>query len=270
MMPPRKYPLTIIITLKLYHLTICLSIFINHFKSKSILFSDKILLSMHVSVIFKKGHMPPRGRIIRKYMKKEKIYSTFSHIPTIESENIILRKLLVSDADDFFDYAHDRTLTEYLTWSPHPDKEYTVRYLQYVTSRYRTGDFYDWAIVDKKSGKMIGTCGFTRFDFINNAAEIGYVVNPSFRGRGIASEALGRVIKFGFEELPLNRLECRYIDGNTASRRVMEKNHMTFEGIKREGILVKGLYRDVGTCSLLKSEYRKYCLATDEGPVGEA
>ena len=104
---------------------------------------------------------------------------------------------------------------------------------------------------------MIGTCGFTRFDFRHNFGEIGYVVNPDYHGRGIATEAVRAVIGFGFENLALNRIECRFMMGNDASRKVMEKNGMSFEGTIRQGMLVKGVYRDIGICSILQSEYKK-------------
>lgn len=188
-------------------------------------------------------------------MKRETVYAIFSKIPTLETERFVLRKLSMDDTDDMYEYACRSDVTEYLTWSPHAEKAYTFEYLSYLQKRYKTGDFFDWAVVCRDTGKMIGTCGFTRFDFQNDSAEVGYVINPEFHGRGIATEALGRVIRFGFENLALNRIECRFIPQNTASRRVMEKNGMIFEGIKREGVLVKGTHRDVGICSILKSDF---------------
>lgn len=188
-------------------------------------------------------------------MKRESIKKIFSHIPVLETENLILRKIDLDDVTDFYEYAKEPSVTKYLTWSPHPDKAYTYDYIYYLRDRYKSGDFYDWAIVKKDSGKMIGTCGFTRFDYPNNSAEIGYVLNPDYHGLGIATEAAARVIRFGFEILGLNRIECKYIIGNNASRRVMEKNGMTYEGIRREGMMIKGMYRDIGICSILRSEY---------------
>ncbi len=188
-------------------------------------------------------------------MKRETISRIFSNMPTFETARFVLRPISIDDTDDMFEYAKDSELTRYLTWSPHPDKAYTFDYLCYLQGRYKTGDFYDWAVVCKDSGKMIGTCGFTRFDYPNNSAELGYVINPAYHGQGIATEVLARVLKYGFENLALNRLECRFIPENIASRRVMEKNGMSFEGIRRQGMLIKGTYRDVGICSILKSEY---------------
>ena len=188
-------------------------------------------------------------------MKREAVYSIFSRIPTLETEHVTLRKLSMDDTDDMYEYACRADVTEYLTWSPHTDKAHTFDYLSYLQKRYKTGDFFDWAIVCRDTKKMIGTCGFTRFDFANNSAEIGYVINPEFKGKGIATEACDRVIRFGFENLALNRIECRFMVENSASRRVMEKNNMTFEGVRREGMLIKGKYRDIGVCSILRSEF---------------
>ncbi len=189
-------------------------------------------------------------------MKREAICKVFSNIPTLETDRLILRKIKIDDVDDMYEYSKDHNVTKYLVWSPHPDKEYTFEYINYLQSRYKCGDFYDWGIVLKEENKMIGTCGFTRFDYINNSAEMGYVLNSEYHGRGIATEASKCVLKFGFEHLGINRIECKYIIGNDTSRRVMEKNGMTFEGIRREGMLVKGNYRDIGTCSILKNEFK--------------
>lgn len=190
-------------------------------------------------------------------MKKESIYKIFARLPRIETERLALRKISLDDIDDMYEYAKDATVTKYLTWSPHIDKAYTFEYVSYLQSRYKIGEFFDWAVTLRDGGKMIGTCGFTRFDFQNDSGEIGYVINPDYHGRGIATEAVAAVIRFGFEMLALNRIECKFMIENGASRRVMEKNGMTFEGIHRQGMLVKGVYRDIGVCSILKDEYEK-------------
>ena len=74
--------------------------------------------------------------------------------------------------------------------------------------------------------------------------------------RGITgAEAARRVLEFGFDMLALNRIEARYMVGNNASRRVMEKIGMTFEGVARAAVCKNGVYHDVGTCSVLESEF---------------
>ena len=194
-----------------------------------------------------------RGEIL----KKELIYKIFSKIPVLETEHLLLRGLKATDATDMFDYAQREDTTRYLVWYPHASVEYTEEYLEYIERLCRAGSFYDWAVIDKESGRMIGTCGFTRFDFRHDSAEIGYVLNPDFWGRGLMPEAAAAVMNFGFEKLLLNRIEAKHLTGNEASRRVMEKLGMTYEGVSRGAMLIKGKYRDVHTCAILKSEYEK-------------
>lgn len=190
-------------------------------------------------------------------MERERICRIFSDMPTLTTHRLILRPMRVSDAEDMFRYASRRDVTEYLLWSPHPSRQYTEDYLRYLQRRYALGEFYDWAVVEKESGRMIGTCGFTRFDFPHNAGEIGYVLAPDCHGRGLGTEAARRVLRFGFEELELHRIEAKFMRGNDASLRVMEKLGMTLEGYRRDGMLVKNAYRTIGVCSILKDEFNE-------------
>ena len=189
-------------------------------------------------------------------MKKELIYRIFSRIPTIETERLILRGMRVSDKEDMYEYACLPTVTRFLTWEPHTSISYTKQYLEYIGSRYRVGDFYDWAVVYKENGKMIGTCGFSRIDCRNDLGEVGYVLNPDYWGKGIAAEAVWAVMEFGFDKMNLHRIEARFMKGNENSLKVMKKCGMQYEGMGRENLFVKNRYVDVGVCSILQSEFK--------------
>ena len=162
-----------------------------------------------------------------------------------------------SDYNDMYDYACRSDVTRYLTWDPHSDREFTRRYLSYVESCYREGTFFDWALQYKGDGHMIGTCGFTSFNYDARSAEIGYVINPRYHGRGIATEAARRVVSFGFDSLDLHRIEAHYMVGNDASRRVMEKAGMRFEGVHRESMFVKDGYASIGVCAITAGDYSR-------------
>ena len=93
-----------------------------------------------------------------KKINRETVYRKFSRIPILETERTVLRRMKVTDTVDMFEYACQPCVTEYLLWNPHRDKDYTMRYLQYVQTKYRVGDFYDWAIEWKLNKKMIKNC----------------------------------------------------------------------------------------------------------------
>lgn len=189
-------------------------------------------------------------------MKKETVHKVFSNMPTLKSERISLRPMHPMDAEDMYDYAKREEVTRYLLWSPHENISYTKDYLRYIQGRYALGDFYDWAIIDREIRRMIGTCGFTKIDVANNAAEIGYVLHPDFWGKGYAAEAAECVLAFGFDELKLHRIEARFMQPNERSRRVMEKVGMTFEGYHKDLVFVKGAYRTVGVCAITEEDFR--------------
>lgn len=188
-------------------------------------------------------------------MNRDELQRTFREPPQILTNRLVLRKMLKTDYKDMYEYACREDVTQYLLWDPHESEAYTYKYLQYIQTRYRTGEFYDWAVVLKGTNKMIGTCGFTRFTLESNSAEIGYVLNPYYWGNGLAPEAVRAVLRFGFMQLRMNRIEAKYMEGNRQSRRVMEKVGMQYEGTQREAMHVKGQYVSVGICSILRREY---------------
>ena len=193
-------------------------------------------------------------------MNHDQLQTIFRDPPVLETPRLILRRMLKRDSADMYEYASDPAVSAYLLWEPHESELYTRRYLSYLQTRYRAGDFYDWAVIWRDADKMIGTCGFTRFTLESNSAETGYVLNPRYWGIGVAPEALRAVMRFGFMELRMHRLEARYMIGNDRSRRVMEKVGMRYEGTHRDSLFVKGRYVSVGVCAILESEYRNLYL----------
>ncbi len=188
-------------------------------------------------------------------MQKDSVLKMFKRIPTIDTDRLVLRKLKISDYADMYEYSRLDSVTQYLLWNSHPEARYTRDYLSYIQSQYKAGEFYDWAVIHRETGKMIGTCGFAKLDFENNSAEIGYVLNPEFWHRGYATEAVKKIIDFGFHTLNLHRIEARYIVGNEVSRHVMEKCGMTFEGVHKSSLFVKDSYASVGYCAITADEY---------------
>ena len=189
-------------------------------------------------------------------MNHDELTRIFRDPPVLDTPRLTLRRMLRRDSEDMFAYARDPAVSEFLLWQPHESEAYTRRYLNYLQSRYRSGDFHDWAVVWRESGRMIGTCGFTQFNLESNSAEIGYVLARPYWGIGIAPEAARAVLRFGFRELRLHRIEAHYMIGNDRSRRVMEKIGMRFEGVRRDSLHVKGRYVSVGVCSILEDEFR--------------
>ena len=183
------------------------------------------------------------------------ILNIFKNIPTLKTERLTLRKITTDDLNDVYEYSKDPVLTQYLLWYPHPDREYTAKYLSYLKKQYAKGEFFDWAL--EYEGKMIGTCGFSSFDLENDAAEVGYVINTRFRGKGLATEGMREVLKFGFETLKLNRIYARIMTPNERSISVAERLSMRKEGRFYKAVKAKGSYNDIFIYAITKDEYEK-------------
>lgn len=184
-------------------------------------------------------------------MEKERILHIFTRMPRITTKRLLFRKIDIRDATDMYEYARLPEVTRFLTWQEHTDPEHTKRYIAYLQTRYRAGEFYDFALICRENNKMIGTCGFTRLELDNDVGEVGYVLHPAYWGQGYATEAVRTILRFGFEQLGLHRIEARYMKDNLASRRVMEKCGMVFEGIHRDMLRIKGRFEDIGICACI-------------------
>ncbi|WP_026828409.1 GNAT family N-acetyltransferase [Exiguobacterium artemiae] len=180
----------------------------------------------------------------------------YQHLPVLETERLVLRPLQVKDLDDLFEYTQDEETARYVTWSANQTIEQAEQFLNYVLSNYEQGKEAPWAIVWKETGKMIGTIDFIHLLLDDNEqAELGYALSRQFWGKGIVTEAVECVMAFGFEELKLERIQARCMEGNIGSARVMEKVGMKYEGTLRRLIFIKEAFHDVKMYSMLRDEY---------------
>ena len=184
-----------------------------------------------------------------------KLADVYSGEYVLESERLLFRPIAYEDAPDMYEYCKDPDVSRYLLWTPHTSVGYTKRHIAWAIEGYREGRFFDFAVIEKVSRRMIGTCGFTSIDRENASAEIGYVFSKDYWGCGFGKEAILTVLAFAFLSLSFHRVEARFMEENIASRRVAEKCGMTVEGYYRDKLYVKGGYRTIGVASILKDEF---------------
>lgn len=181
--------------------------------------------------------------------------STFSSFPVLETERCILRKIELNDALNLFEYMSKEEVTKYYDVETLTSKEQAVDLINGLLQRYMVGRQIRWGITMKNSNKLIGTCGFHALEPDHFKAEVGYELHPDYWGQGIMTEALARIIQYGFTEMGLNRIEALYVPMNTASKKVLEKNGFIYEGLLRKRFFTKDKFIDVELCALLKEEY---------------
>ncbi|MEZ5977719.1 MAG: GNAT family N-acetyltransferase [Planctomycetota bacterium] len=96
-----------------------------------------------------------------------------------------------------------------------------------------------WACVLRETGAVIGFCGLKWLDDLEET-DVGYRFLPEHWGRGLATEACAASIRFGFEEIGLERIIGLTLPENQGSIRVLEKCGLEFEGeIEFDGITAR-------------------------------
>ncbi len=176
-------------------------------------------------------------------------------LPTLETERLILRKMVLNDAEAVFAYASNSDVSRYTLWETHRSIEDSRAFLEFATQKYENGGEPDWGIVYRGNGCLVGACGLVNWEAEHARAEVGFVLSREYWGRGLMSEAVRAILRFGFERMNLNRIEARCIAENAASARVMEKAGMVYEGTLRQREYIKGAYRDIKLYAILKKGF---------------
>lgn len=141
----------------------------------------------------------------------------------METERILLRPWLESDAEVLFKYASDPEVGPRAGWPPHQSVEESLE----VIKTFFHND-YTWAIVLKETDKPVGCVGYlpasaSNLQIAENECEVGYWVSRPYWGRGICTEALQLVVDHCFNTKHFTTLWGDYFPSNPASGRVMEK-----------------------------------------------
>ncbi len=116
--------------------------------------------------------------------------------------------------------------------------------------------FKMWDLLLKENLEHIGGCGYHTWKAFNQVAEIGYGLRKEeVKNRGYMSEAIEKIIQYGFEKMDLNRIEAFANLKNTPSILLLKKFGFTQEGLLREHYKKGGKIEDSAVFSLLKREY---------------
>jgi RimJ/RimL family protein N-acetyltransferase len=111
-----------------------------------------------------------------------------------------------------------------------------------------------FAIVDSSGAEFLGLAMAPRIDHEERTAELGYIVAPAARGRGVATAALGLLTEWAFDRLDALRLELLISVENAASQRVAARCGYTREGVLRSLYIKQGLRADTEIWSRLPSD----------------
>lgn len=167
----------------------------------------------------------------------------------LEGDTCYVRTLNIKDAPALADLTYRNKLYWSVYEPLHRDDYYTttvqrekIRESLMLSKEKRE---YSFGIFEHQTDKMVGSVSLysiKRMPF--SSALIGYSMDESYIGKGIASEAVNLVKIFGFEHVQLNRIEAYVSPYNNGSIKVLEKNRFMQEGLLRKLLYINGIWQD--------------------------
>ena len=177
-----------------------------------------------------------------------------------ETERLIIREYRSSDVEDFLKVVTQENIyaTTYGIPRNYPKKR-AKQWLKFVRSNIKNMQSYEFDMFLKENEQYIGNVGLINISMDHNHADISYYIDTGMRNHGYTTEAALEMLRFGFEILGFEKISGLCMSKNPASRRVMEKIGMTYEGTLRNDLKKDGIYYDIDHLSILKNEYFTDC-----------
>ena len=145
----------------------------------------------------------------------------------LETERLILREMLLSDAEALFEMDSNPKVHQYLWNKPLTDISEVYQYIEKVRNQYLENNIGRFVVVLKESNELIGWAGLKyNTEIVNNKVhfyDIGYRLNEKFWGKGYASEASFAWLEYGFMVMKINVMEAAAHTDNIASNRILQK-----------------------------------------------
>jgi ribosomal-protein-alanine N-acetyltransferase len=152
----------------------------------------------------------------------------------LETERLILRKFSYDDWKELYEYLSQETVVKYEPYEVYTEEECKKEAI------YRSQQDAFWAVCLKENNKLVGNIYFQEQEpeeFLT--WEMGYVFNPTYYGKGYATEGCREILDYGFKQLNARRIVAMCNPENTASWKLLERLNMRREGHLRKNIFFK-------------------------------
>jgi len=178
----------------------------------------------------------------------------------IETERLMLSEISMSDLEDIHRLHSIPEVDEFNTLGIPKTLEETEKLIKpIILSRFKNPrGSYTWKICLKDSNHFIGLAGFTLSNDKFKLGEIYYKLHPDYWGNGYATEVAKRLVKKGFDDFDLQKVEAGVATENIKSIRVLEKIGMTREGLRRKILPIRGVWKDNYHYAIVRTDERNY------------
>ncbi len=145
----------------------------------------------------------------------------------LETTRLRLRLFVPEDAGELSLITSDAEVMKFIGEGLPLSEDETRSNLACIIEVFEKRGFGKWAVIHKELNKLIGYCGFASGN-PQVGVEIAYLLARPYWGQGLASEAAGACLRYGFEVLRLDSISGVTRPGNNKSRRVLERLGMKY------------------------------------------
>jgi len=175
--------------------------------------------------------------------------------PVFETERLVLRELVEEDAQYILNCFSNDEVLRFYGQKPLTSIEQVKQIIGNFSRSFKEKSGVKWGIELKETGTIIGTIGIQEWSIEHKRANISYALFPENWGKGYASEAIDKVISYGFQELGLERIGAVVFIENEASNNLLTKIGFQKEGVLKNYMYQNSVAHDTNIYSLLKNNY---------------
>jgi RimJ/RimL family protein N-acetyltransferase len=173
--------------------------------------------------------------------------------PPLADDEIRLEPLTQAHVPQLLAMADDPDVVRFTRVPAGADETFVRGWIRRYEDGWRDGSRAGFAICGR-DGAFLGFAALVDLDLEHHEGEIGYMIVPAARGRGLAPRAVALLTRWGFDELGLIRLELRIDVQNPASECVAQRAGYQRDGVLRNVHFKDGLRGDLGVWSRLSQD----------------
>jgi RimJ/RimL family protein N-acetyltransferase len=173
--------------------------------------------------------------------------------PPLDDGVVRLEPLTLDDEADMDAIARDPDVARFTYVPVAPARDFARSWIERYLRGWEEGALAGFAVRESGGSAFLGFAGVVRLDADGREGEIGFIVAPAARGKGVATRALALLSSWALQA-GLLRIELRIDVENSGSIRVAERAGFVRDGVLRSVHFKQGLRSDVAVYSLLPGD----------------
>ncbi len=175
----------------------------------------------------------------------------------LKTERLILQEVCIDDCHKLLELHADPKVSQFNTLQVPENQDTLLNIIVDAIDdqRRELRKSYLFTVILHKGNVFVGDAGLTLSADRFNMGEIFYSLAPEYWGQGFATEIARELLRFGFEDLKLHRIEAGVASENRASARVLEKAGLQREGLRRKILPIRGEWKDNYLYAIISGEF---------------